>query len=441
MDDTWGDALPSATAGKPVEPLPPRLAALAALTGKRILAPDERWAWPAAEELPEVRVLTDAGWRPLERAPLYWCLPAVWPAEHRCWVPDRLPKISQGFDGRRTWLEPWDMAMRQSTYADLTEEAARCGLPAPPVGRLWLVRSPWASIGVQVVLWLLARRCEQRGLPDTTAGITETARELLFWPEDELWEWWSGPDADVARAWRSRGRAGEEVAGLVLAELGPREADALMGGEQGLSQEQAVAWCEAVGETGRAAVARVRAWRALGLSADPPYDPGMMLARVPPEQAVEWLAAGFGIGDIGEFGDLSLASAVRWRDSGFAPSQARRLLEADGTLTPEEAAVFDAVGIAADERLRWVEDGFDAAEARAWTDLGVLPGEARVWRSIGQGPQDARQYLLAGRGPLPPEVQVGWTAMGSLERADRRYGVTDPPGTRGRTAHQTTRGD
>jgi hypothetical protein len=437
MDDAWGEALPPATVGRAVEPLPPRLAAL---TDRRDLAPGERWAWPAADELPEVRALTDAGWRPLDPAPLYCCLPAVWPAEHRCWVPDRLPKISQGSDGRRTWLEPWDSATRQSMDADLAEEAAGCGLPAPPVGRLWLVRSPWPSLGVQVVLGLIARRCEQLGLPDTTAGITETARVLLGWSEDELWGWWSGPDAEVARAWRARGRVGEEVAGLVLAELGPREADALVAGEPGLSQEQAVAWCEAVGETGSAAVARVRAWRALGLSADPPDDPGMVLAQVPPEQAAEWLAAGFGIGDIGEFGDLSLAGAVRWRDSGFAPSEVSRLLAADWALTPEEAAAFDAAGIAADERLRWVEDGFDAAAARAWTDLGVLPGEARVWRSIGRGPQAARPHLLAGHGPLPPDVQVGWTGVGGLERADRRYGVTDPPGTRGRTAHQTRRG-
>jgi hypothetical protein len=126
------------------------------------------------------------------------------------------------------------------------------------------------------------------------------------------------------------------------------------------------------------------------------------------------------------------------RTQGFAPAQAGRLLEADRTLTPGEAAAFDAAGVGPDERLGWVEAGF-AAAARAWTDLGVLPAEARVWRSIGQGLADAA-HLRAGGGLLPPHVQVGWTALGSDDRASRRYGVTDPPGTRGRAARHRSGG-
>jgi hypothetical protein len=162
---------------------------------------------------------------------------------------------------------------------------------------------------------------------------------------------------------------------------------------------------------------------------------------VPPEEAAEWLAVAFDFHDLGELRGVPLASAVAWRDHGFAPSEVRRLLEADGILTPEEAAAFDAAGIEPDARRQWVADGFDADSARAWTDLDVFSAEARVWRSIGRGPEDAASHLRAGGGPLPPDVSTGWTATGDHHRANRRYGVTDPPGTRGRTASQSTRRD
>lgn len=423
------------------EPLPPRLADLAALTGRRPLVEGERWDWPSAEELPEVRALAGERWRPLEPAPLYWCLPAVWPPDHRCWVPDRLPRLSRGFQGAHRWLEPWAEETDKKMHADLVAEAAVCGLPEPPRGRLWLVRSPWPSLGVRVVLHLLARRCVERGLPVMTSGVTEAARELLGWSEERIWKWWSGPDADVANAWRARGRVGEEAARLVLAKLKPEDVEALTsgdGGDGGLTLEQALTWCAAVRESGSAAVARVLAWRALGLPAEPPYDPSMVLAEMPPEEAAEWLAAAFDFHDLGELRGLQPANAVAWRDQGFAPSEVRRLLEADRILTPEEAAAFDAAGIEPDARRQWVADGFDADAARAWTDLDILSNEARVWRSIGRGPEDAASHIRAGGGPLPPGARAGWTAIGGHDRADRRYGVIDPPGTRGRTASQTT---
>jgi hypothetical protein len=213
----------------------------------------------------------------------------------------------------------------------------------------------------------------------------------------------------------------------------------------GLTEAQAVAWSRAVARRGREALETIRAWRALGLPPDPPPDPWSVLARVPPARAASWLAAGFDLADIGklrrprveEAGKLrrlQLEEAIVWRARGFSSLEVMRLLCADWTLTPEEGAAFVAAGIGEAERLRWVEDGFDATAARAWTDLGVLPGEARVWRSVGKGPQDARAELASGGGRLPPEaVDAGWTAFGSA-RAGRRYGVVDPPGTRGRTA-------
>jgi hypothetical protein len=442
-DDPWGRGLPPATLNEPPAPLPSRLADLAALTGRRPLMPGQRWQRPVPEELPEVATRVAAGWRPLEESLPWCCLPAVWPLDHRCWVPDRLPRVTAstcvGADGERHWLGPWDDEVRQ---ADLAEQAAECGLPEPPHGRLWLLRSPWPSLGLAVVLHLLVRRCERRGLPVMTSGVMETAREVLAWPEERVWSWWTGPQAQAARAWRNRGRVGEDVADLVLCGLGPDEtamlAARLADGGAGLTEAQAVVWCRAVDETGRSAVERIVGWQRLGVPVELPHTGRGLLAEARPEQAAAWFQAGFDLTEICTLWGLPLAEAIAWRDRRFPADETRRLLQADRTLTPDEARAFDAVGIGPAERLRWVEDGFDASAARAWTDVGVLPGEARVWRSVGKGPDVAGAHTAGGGAALPPQWSGGWNAFGT-DRADRRYGVTDPPGTRGRTAERAHR--
>lgn len=126
-------------------------------------------------------------------------------------------------------------------------------------------------------------------------------------------------------------------------------------------------------------------------------------------------------------------SAAAWREQGFTATQARALHAADWTLTPDEAADFDEVGIDARARLAWVETGFTAAQARAWTDLDVQPQEARVWRSLGKAAEDARGHRETGGDPLPTDTNVTWVSYGS-GRAHRHYMVVDPPETRGRQA-------
>lgn len=106
-DDPWGRDTPPAVPAADLPPLPPRLAELAALSGPRELAPGEDLPFASPDELPEVRALAQHGWLALDGAPMWSCLPAVWPVEHRCWVPDRLPPFRKGSDGRRRWVCPW----------------------------------------------------------------------------------------------------------------------------------------------------------------------------------------------------------------------------------------------------------------------------------------------------------------------------------------------
>ena len=92
--------------------MPPQLVELVDLATRgesRVLEPGERWVFPSAEEPPEMQTLALDRWTPLGEDPLTWLLPAVWPSQHRCWVPNRLPRmsISVSLPDRRQSLAPW----------------------------------------------------------------------------------------------------------------------------------------------------------------------------------------------------------------------------------------------------------------------------------------------------------------------------------------------
>ena len=454
-DDPWGLNTTPAVPAEALPPLPPRLADLAELEARgerRLLEPGEEFQFVGAADLPEVQALAADGWHPASNHPWDYCLPAIWPAQHRCWVLDRLPRIGSascvGSDGvERQWLVPGDAEDEEDWESWQSEKAwaaETCGLPAPPSGRLWLLRSPWPTLGLAVVLNLI-RRLHDEQHPDqgsTDEGCAETTRaaiELLTWEEEHVWAWWRGPDADTAQAWRRAGRVGDDVADLVLVCLDPADTARLLApavdGGAGLTEEQAVAWARTTGTRGSVAVEATLAWRAQGMPADPPEALYWELEGLTPAEYGEWLGAGFTFDDLKIWRRRPLDDAVRWREAGFALGDARELVMADQAVTPAEADAFDDAGIDPRARLKWLATGFAAAEARAWTDLDVYPHEARVWRAFGMTLDDAREHLAAGGDPLPPGRELGWIGLSDDRRA-RRYLVIDPPGTRGSVAEQ-----
>jgi hypothetical protein len=178
--DPWGVAESPATAGTEPPPLPPRLAHLATLAGWTEWGGE--WAFPQVWELPEVAALERAGWMALDGAPYYALLPAVWPPEHRCWVPDRRPRVMARIDpatGHAITVAPWTAADEDDEDETLAAEAAAIGLPPPPRGRIWLLRSPVPGHGTREVLADLHRRVVERGLPQTATSLTRVARETF----------------------------------------------------------------------------------------------------------------------------------------------------------------------------------------------------------------------------------------------------------------------
>ncbi len=437
-DDPWGADVPPATVSQVTAALPPRLAELRALSRRRDLLAGERWGFPSAEELPEVAALVRSGWFALDGAPLHACLPAVWPGEHRCWVPDRLPQVRHRFDGQRRWVEPWSPQDRTEAREHVVTIADECGLPPPPFGRIWLIRSPWPSIAVEVLLHLIGRRCDQRELPLLPDGFTAAARELVGWGEQQLWAWWPGPTGAAARAWRQRGRDGSQAASAVLAGLDPEMTGVLA--EGGLTEVQAVAWAQALDVSGPAAVAQVPRWRALGLPPDPPPQLAGVAGCLTVGQVGAWLAAGFDLAAVEQLSGCDVPTALRWRAAGLSPEQTRQVMEADPTLTEGELSAFDTAGIDWPDQLAWIAHGFDADAAATWRRFDVTPMLARAWRSVGRNASDALAQADSGGVGLPPGIEVGWIAFGTDPR-DRHYGVADPPGTRGQFAQEHRGGD
>ena len=405
---------------------------------------------PRPEDLPEVQALMAEGWEPLEEIPYLWNLPSVWPAEHVTSVPDTLPRYSTVSDGETTTRRPWTDEDRAFMSGERAAMARRAGLEPLPDGRLWLLRSPWPSLGLEtVIMVLLVQQIRELGLQQGEQGALRAARVLLTRGEEELWDWFAPEPDHPARQWRALGRTGRDVAALIVADLRPddvRRLAAPLPDGAGLTEQQMPHWILAVGWLGREAVDRVITWRRLGLPADPP-DHVMMLGEDPYEYAA-WAAAGFGIDDAEALVPAGLDRAILWRDAGFGAVETIALLNADHTLTPDEARAFEAAGITGRHRIAWVEAGFDAAAAVAWREVDVLPNEARLWRAAGLGPADAAGVAPVGGdlgdARLPPGHQGGWVSWSGSEdpagqRAARQYGVQDPPGTRGRLAEEEER--
>jgi hypothetical protein len=438
--DPWGVDDPPAVTDPP--PLPSALAELAALTGPLEMPGAERAPQPRADELPEVQELMRAGWRVANASPMWSFLPAVWPEPHRCWVPDRLPRFSRSRTRDHVLvITPWDPEVAGSNHAEVSEKLGRVGFPPPPPGRIWMLRSPWPSVGVEPVLGLILLRAgEAGGGGKLDEVLVEAAREVLGWDEERIWDWWPGEWGVVARAWRDQGRTGEDAAPLIIAKLSPELLDAFR--ENGFKDGEALDWMLALSATGPLALEWAERWRDLG------YGPSDVMAGLmdrEPEEASRWLDAGFSLNDLRAFKGAPLEVARQWRDAGVSGPEARELLWLDNNLTPAEAGAFTQAGITPEDRRDWVRYGFDAAAARAWTDLGVYPTEARVWRAKGFDPEAAAPVLTGlspGADRLPPG-DFNWSYRGALPpgslpdftdpdvRRTVYYTVEDPPGTRG----------
>jgi len=270
---------------------------------------------PVATDDTGVWALLEAGWERLSAAPLYWLLPAAWPAEHRAWIPVQRPEEIED---------------------DLAPYAAQAGLPPRPRGRDWLLRSPWPTVPVPTILAVIFAQIAY-GTTDEISAFYPAALDVLRWsgdavlaaydppetvdpePLEDLADWLAaGFDHDAARdlhpvgldraiAWREAGFSAAETEALLSADLDLTIEEARAFETAGIAPHRRTKWIS-YGFDAAAALAwsavgvsptNARLWRAAGhVPADVPPGDGIRIppSLIPVDGYVGFAA--FGDGDI-----------------------------------------------------------------------------------------------------------------------------------------------
>lgn len=439
MTDPWGSRQPPAIDGT-VSPLPSRLARLAAVqaTGIPLTEEDPYDAqdFPAAQELPEVQQLMGQGWQPLDGAPLFCLLPAAWPPDHRTWVPDRLPRIGMGATTDSYWGAFVPLPDDSDLDEHIVDNARRAGLPDPPSGRIWLLRSPWPRIPITVIHEIVWSIVERTPGGDEIARVYHAARDVLTWTEPRVLGACPAGTRELLRAWAQFGRIGEAAAAVIEARLHPAAVqDAIS--RTGLAEQTLLDWLASMQtELDDDAIGFITAWHAAGLPGNPPPGAYRFIDRDPAEVR-SWLEAGFDLYAAAQLELAGLDTVIRWRQAGFTEADTYELLRADPALTPEEVHSFDTIGPASERRREWIYYGFSPAEAAAWADAGINPANARLWRACGNRPADVQSGQR-----IPPQLTEGRRYLAGSRNADGDLinsdwdEIPDPPGTRGRRARR-----
>ena len=126
------------------------------------------------------------GWVEAPDAPVWAFLPAVWPAEHRCWVPEPTRIVSTWIqdrdqEPRRLPDRPWTAEEHEEHEADTNADLERIGVPPRPANRLWYLRLPKWATDLDDLLGQLGSAAEASGAgpgeDDFAQAVTRHIRE------------------------------------------------------------------------------------------------------------------------------------------------------------------------------------------------------------------------------------------------------------------------
>ncbi len=209
VSDLWGVDDPPLIADGDLPPLPERLYRLATLAGRTPMSAigesAEFWrsggGWPSVLELTEVRLLAQQGWCVAPEEPLLAFLPTVWPPEHRAWIRNRVPWVWMCEGNPPAVVAPTAEELQREQEAQEADYAANLegtGIPVPPVGRIWLLRSPVDGVTVAEVARIITAEAERRPAGQdiflSKRHLVDAAREVL------------GRNAVSVQSWRIRHR-------------------------------------------------------------------------------------------------------------------------------------------------------------------------------------------------------------------------------------------
>lgn len=122
----------------------------------------------------------------------------MWPASHRGWIVNRVPSVWV-CDGEPPSVAPLserDLASEAEAREDYPADLDGTGIPVPPLGRIWLLGSPFVDVPVTQLLDMIIgeglRRGQEAGEPDiwlNKAYCVDAARDVLSWDQETVNAW------------------------------------------------------------------------------------------------------------------------------------------------------------------------------------------------------------------------------------------------------------
>jgi hypothetical protein len=135
-------------------------------------APESVGGARRARDLPEAKQLVELGYHLMDPdAVRMVLLTALWPPEHRTWVPDRTERTERRWrsDGW-TDTQPLSDETRNTVDDEVDDVLRAAGVSPRPRGRLWFVRLPRGRKSVARYQASLQRRVDRAGVPDDGPG-------------------------------------------------------------------------------------------------------------------------------------------------------------------------------------------------------------------------------------------------------------------------------
>jgi hypothetical protein len=211
-------------------------------------------------------------------------------------------------------------------YRMVDDDARAAGLPAPPRGRIWLLRSPWPALPVAAIYELVWAVGDSEGAD--AGAIYRAGRTVFSWDEKRALARCRRPTATLVRQWAAAGRVGEAAGRFVERRWSPSQFNRFASGT-GLAEDTALAWLDSLAaDDVDAAAGFVGRWRAQGLPGNPPPAAHRFAHRDPAELRA-WLAAGFDLYAAHQLGPAGLERALHWRRAGFTPAHTYEQLRRD----------------------------------------------------------------------------------------------------------------
>lgn len=150
---------------------------------------------PSAPDLIEVQMLAGRGWAVAPREPWLAFLPAVWPAQCRGWIRNRVPWVWRCAGQPPTLAPPTetDLISEGEAQEDYPADLEGTGIPVPPLGRIWLLRSPVDGVTVteiaQAIQGVAVRWAGGEDIFLNKHHLVDAARDVLSWDSATINRW------------------------------------------------------------------------------------------------------------------------------------------------------------------------------------------------------------------------------------------------------------